>query len=79
MPSCKYFCALANFRIEKKIGQGQFSEVYKATYVLEGQLVALKKVQVLCCFRGIPEYSELRLTRKSYIHTKYIVLRPNTN
>lgn len=37
---------MANFRIEKKIGRGQFSEVYKATYLLEGHLVALKKVQV---------------------------------
>uniref|UniRef100_A0A8C3AUV3 NEK6-subfamily protein kinase n=1 Tax=Cyclopterus lumpus TaxID=8103 RepID=A0A8C3AUV3_CYCLU len=45
MPSCRYFCTLANLRIEKKIGRGQFSEVYKATYLLEGQLVALKKVQ----------------------------------
>uniref|UniRef100_A0A8C3GBP8 NEK6-subfamily protein kinase n=1 Tax=Cyclopterus lumpus TaxID=8103 RepID=A0A8C3GBP8_CYCLU len=46
MPSCRYFCTLANLRIEKKIGRGQFSEVYKATYLLEGQLVALKKVQI---------------------------------
>uniref|UniRef100_A0A8P4KG24 NEK6-subfamily protein kinase n=1 Tax=Dicentrarchus labrax TaxID=13489 RepID=A0A8P4KG24_DICLA len=46
VPSCKYCCTLANFRIEKKIGRGQFSEVYKATYLLEGQLVALKKVQI---------------------------------
>ncbi|KAM7369473.1 hypothetical protein PAMP_013740 [Pampus punctatissimus] len=46
MPSCKYCCTLSNFRIEKKIGRGQFSEVYKATYLLEGQLVALKKVQI---------------------------------
>ncbi|GLD51897.1 serine/threonine-protein kinase Nek6 isoform X1, partial [Lates japonicus] len=46
MPACKYCCTLANFRIEKKIGRGQFSEVYKATYLLEGQLVALKKVQI---------------------------------
>lgn len=37
---------MANFHIEKKIGRGQFSEVYKATYLLDGQLVALKKVQV---------------------------------
>lgn len=37
---------MANFRIGKKIGRGQFSEVYKATYLLDGQLVALKKVQV---------------------------------
>ncbi|KAF1377117.1 hypothetical protein PFLUV_G00197220 [Perca fluviatilis] len=46
VPSCKYCCTLANLRIEKKIGRGQFSEVYKATYLLEGQLVALKKVQI---------------------------------
>lgn len=44
--SCRYCCMMANFRIEKKIGRGQFSEVYKATYLLDGQLVALKKVQV---------------------------------
>ena len=47
MPSYQYCCTLANFRIEKKIGRGQFSEVYKATYLLEGHQVALKKVQVL--------------------------------
>lgn len=46
VPSCTYCCTLANFRIEKKIGRGQFSEVYKATYLMEGQLVALKKVQI---------------------------------
>ncbi|XP_068191758.1 serine/threonine-protein kinase Nek6-like isoform X2 [Antennarius striatus] len=46
VPSCKYCCTLANFRVEKKIGRGQFSEVYKATYLLEGRLVALKKVQI---------------------------------
>lgn len=37
---------LANFRIEKKIGRGQFSEVYRATCLLDGVPVALKKVQV---------------------------------
>ncbi|XP_049460074.1 serine/threonine-protein kinase Nek6 isoform X2 [Epinephelus fuscoguttatus] len=46
VPGCRYCCTLANLRIEKKIGRGQFSEVYKATYLLEGQLVALKKVQI---------------------------------
>ncbi|XP_037763930.1 serine/threonine-protein kinase Nek7 isoform X2 [Caretta caretta] len=38
---------LANFRIEKKIGRGQFSEVYRATCLLDGVPVALKKVQQL--------------------------------
>lgn len=38
--------SLANFAIEKKIGRGQFSEVYRATYILDHTPVALKKVQV---------------------------------
>ncbi|KAJ8384878.1 hypothetical protein AAFF_G00196860 [Aldrovandia affinis] len=46
MPTYQYCCTLANFRIEKKIGRGQFSEVYKAMYLLEGKQVALKKVQI---------------------------------
>uniref|UniRef100_A0A9J7Z4X7 NEK6-subfamily protein kinase n=2 Tax=Cyprinus carpio TaxID=7962 RepID=A0A9J7Z4X7_CYPCA len=37
---------LANFHIEKKIGRGQFSEVYRATYMLDHTPVALKKVQI---------------------------------
>ncbi|XP_074164793.1 serine/threonine-protein kinase Nek7 isoform X4 [Sminthopsis crassicaudata] len=36
---------LANFRIEKKIGRGQFSEVYRAACLLDAVPVALKKVQ----------------------------------
>lgn len=39
-------CSLADFQIEKKIGRGQFSEVYKATCLLDRKTVALKKVQV---------------------------------
>ncbi|KAG7265673.1 hypothetical protein CRUP_003906, partial [Coryphaenoides rupestris] len=37
--------SLANFQIEKKIGRGQFSEVYRARYLLDNTSVALKKVQ----------------------------------
>ncbi|KAI4877100.1 hypothetical protein NFI96_026453 [Prochilodus magdalenae] len=37
---------LSNFHIEKKIGRGQFSEVYRATYLLDNTPVALKKVQI---------------------------------
>lgn len=37
---------LANFEIEKKIGRGQFSVVYKARCLVDSQIVALKKVQV---------------------------------
>uniref|UniRef100_A0A8C5I1H5 NEK6-subfamily protein kinase n=2 Tax=Percomorphaceae TaxID=1489872 RepID=A0A8C5I1H5_GOUWI len=38
--------SLANFQIEKKIGRGQFSEVYRARYLLDNTSVALKKVQI---------------------------------
>uniref|UniRef100_UPI00358F6A2B serine/threonine-protein kinase Nek7 n=1 Tax=Myxine glutinosa TaxID=7769 RepID=UPI00358F6A2B len=38
--------ALGNFRIEKKIGRGQFSEVYRASCLVDGKPVALKKVQI---------------------------------
>ncbi|XP_041090248.1 serine/threonine-protein kinase Nek6-like [Polyodon spathula] len=41
-----YRCTLADFQIEKKIGRGQFSEVYKATFLHDRKLVALKKVQI---------------------------------
>ncbi|XP_071801873.1 serine/threonine-protein kinase Nek7-like isoform X2 [Asterias amurensis] len=37
---------LANFVIEKKIGKGQFSEVYKAQCLVDNSIVALKKVQI---------------------------------
>uniref|UniRef100_A0A9J7XSL9 NEK6-subfamily protein kinase n=1 Tax=Cyprinus carpio carpio TaxID=630221 RepID=A0A9J7XSL9_CYPCA len=39
--------SLANFHIIKKIGRGQFSEVYRAAYMLDHTPVALKKVQQL--------------------------------
>lgn len=38
---------LANFDVEKKIGKGQFSEVYRARSKPTGNVVALKKVQVI--------------------------------
>lgn len=38
---------LDSFEIEKKIGKGQFSEVYKARCKEDGSYVALKKVQVI--------------------------------
>lgn len=37
---------LSNFEIDKQIGKGQFSTVYRAKCKLDGKLVALKKVQV---------------------------------
>ncbi|XP_026052488.1 cytoskeleton-associated protein 2-like isoform X4 [Carassius auratus] len=39
-----FYSLMSNFRIEKKIGRGHFSEVYKATCLLDNQQVALKKV-----------------------------------
>ncbi|CAK8673701.1 serine/threonine-protein kinase Nek7-like [Clavelina lepadiformis] len=38
--------ALCNYRIERKIGKGQFSEVYRAVCHLDNKLVALKKVKI---------------------------------
>ncbi|XP_035279626.1 serine/threonine-protein kinase Nek7-like isoform X2 [Anguilla rostrata] len=38
--------SLNNFCLVKKIGRGQFSEVYRATYLLENTSVALKKVKI---------------------------------
>ncbi|KHN87352.1 Serine/threonine-protein kinase Nek6 [Toxocara canis] len=35
------------FEIEKKIGKGQFSEVYRARCKEDNKVVALKKVQTL--------------------------------
>uniref|UniRef100_H2Z011 NEK6-subfamily protein kinase n=1 Tax=Ciona savignyi TaxID=51511 RepID=H2Z011_CIOSA len=37
---------LGNYKIERKIGKGQFSEVYRATCLLDSKLVALKKVMI---------------------------------
>lgn len=41
-----YYSSLSNFVIEKKIGRGQFSVVYRARCTVDGAIVALKKVQV---------------------------------
>ena len=41
----KYNC-LSNLFIEKKIGKGQFSEVYRAKCLIDNETVALKKIQV---------------------------------
>lgn len=40
------FNSLASIEIEKKIGKGQFSEVFRAKSKDDGGIVALKKVQV---------------------------------
>jgi hypothetical protein len=43
---------LANFVVEKKIGQGQFSTVYRARCTFDDAVVALKKVDVRCVMTG---------------------------
>ena len=35
-----------NFEIEKQIGQGQFSQVFKARCLLDNRVVALKRMKV---------------------------------
>ncbi|KAK6194863.1 hypothetical protein SNE40_000401 [Patella caerulea] len=41
-----YYARLGNFEIDKKIGKGQFSEVYRAKCKVDQEIVALKKVQI---------------------------------
>ncbi len=47
-----YYCPLKDAvlfsspQVEKKIGQGQFSVVYRARNEVDGQIVALKKIQI---------------------------------
>ncbi|XP_046845814.1 serine/threonine-protein kinase Nek7-like [Xenia sp. Carnegie-2017] len=40
------YSTLSNFVVEKKIGRGQFSVVYRGRCVANDQIVALKKVQI---------------------------------
>jgi serine/threonine protein kinase len=40
---------LNDYTIERKIGKGQFSVVYKAIRNKDNQAVALKKIPVLTC------------------------------
>ena len=42
----KYYSSLEYFEVEKKIGHGQFSVVYRAKNTVDGKVVALKKIQV---------------------------------
>jgi hypothetical protein len=38
--------SLNNFHIEKQIGQGQFSQVFKAKCLVDNRVVALKRMKV---------------------------------
>lgn len=42
----EHYNSLRHFVVEKKIGQGQFSVVYRARNVRDGKIVALKKIQI---------------------------------
>lgn len=42
----EHYTQLKNFQVEKKIGQGQFSVVYRARNLVDGEIVALKKIQI---------------------------------
>nr|XP_023676757.1 serine/threonine-protein kinase Nek6-like [Paramormyrops kingsleyae] len=76
LPGHQYCCTMANFHMGKKIGRGQFSEVYRATYLLESRQVALKKVQIFE-MRDVevrPDYIKeidllkVSLTREDFTH-----------
>jgi hypothetical protein len=47
---------LSNFVIDKKIGQGQFSTVYRAKTVAEGNIVALKRIPASLFFKNKKKY-----------------------
>lgn len=52
---------LANFETEKQIGQGQFSQVFKARCLMDNRVVALKRMKVCInyTYRDILENSIL--------------------
>jgi hypothetical protein len=52
---------LANFETEKQIGQGQFSQVFKARCLLDNRVVALKRMKVcISMFTSILEKFDAR-------------------
>lgn len=64
--------SLANFQIEKKIGRGQFSEVYRARYLLDNTSMALKKIQV----RSVKAAARVKsVTRSMLIYSHQRVFR----
>ena len=42
----EHYSTLRFFEVERKIGHGQFSVVYRARNTMDGKVVALKKIQV---------------------------------
>ena len=66
------YSTLKNFDIDKQIGKGQFSCVYRAKNKIDGTIVALKKVQVsdpqlvLNFFLRLPLYLALLIFRPEW-------------
>ena len=52
-----HYNTLGNFQFEKKVGQGQFSVVFKARNTVDGECVALKKIQVSISEHSLDAYS----------------------
>ena len=42
----QFYGSIQNFHIEKQIGKGQFSEVFRAKCIMDNRIVALKKIKV---------------------------------
>ena len=62
-----FYTKLSNFEIEKKIGKGQFSIVYRARCLANDKVVALKKIQVStkCNFVSCSlDFARLKIRRK---------------
>jgi hypothetical protein len=68
-----YMGTLSNFTVDKKIGKGQFSEVYRAVCKVDGRVVALKKVQV--CLDCSPQGSVTIESYARYLTRLLAVLR----
>ena len=60
-----------NFEIEKKIGKGQFSVVYKARCLLDNSIVALKKIQVSLKFDWWYWETELMLSPRIILNNGF--------
>lgn len=64
---------LAALNIDKKIGKGQFSEVYRVVCKATGNVLALKKVQVHVCLKTF-YYKHVAALINSYIFCLHKVI-----
>ena len=49
--STNYYNSIQYFEIEKQIGKGQFSEVFRAKCIADNRTFALKRIRVRVLFR----------------------------